>query len=158
MGVSVNNFIGVLMDPTVHYELGGSIFFANNTSEPNYHLDAIYMHGDTLEADFSPDSSLPAALRAARPNYMRFYPHKTLDIRVMVSLYEGDRTIQFAYFYDCIEKDGQLRFRKRTVSRIVPDSGIVNGHIGIASEYDKLLEAGFSHVANEDSSFSELKF
>ena len=70
MGVSTNYFIGGLTDPTVHYELGGSVYFSHNASEPNYHLDTIRMHGNTLEMAFSADSSLPPPLRAAHPNYM----------------------------------------------------------------------------------------
>lgn len=155
MGVSTYYFIGGLTDPTVHYELGGSIYFSNNACEPNYHLDSIIMRGDTLEMNFTPDSGLPAALRTAQPNYMRFYPHKTLDIRVIVSLFEGDRTIQFVYFYDCIDRDGKLYFRKRTISRMV--QGPANSHIGISSEYDKLIEEGFSHCTTQDSSFSDLR-
>ena len=155
MGVSTNYFIGGLTDPTVHYELGGSVYFSHNASEPNYHLDTIRMHGNTLEMAFSADSSLPPPLRAAHPNYMRFYPHKTVDVRVIVSLFEGDRTIQFVYLYDCVDRDGELRFRKRTLSRIV--SGFADSHIGITSEYDKLIESGFTHNTTEDSSFSELQ-
>ncbi len=156
MGLSTYYFIGGLTNPSVHIEVGGSVFFSNNISESNYHLDSICMKGRTLELAFTPDRSLPEALRAARPNYLRLYPHETVDVRVKTSLFEGDRTIQFAYFYDCVEEDGQLCFRKRTLSRIVP--GITNNYISMCDEYDKLVEDGFSSVISETSRFSALEF
>lgn len=156
MGLSIYYFIGGLADPSVHIEVGGSVYFSKNIGEPNYHLDSIRMRGETLEMLFTPDIGLPDALRTARPNYLRFYPHQTVDIRVKSMLLGCDRTIQFAYFYDCIEEDGLLHFRKRTLSYIVP--GLVNDYIDICDEYDKLIGEGFKPGREEIGTFSALEF
>lgn len=156
MGLSIHYFIGGLTNPSVHIEVGGSVYFSNNISEPNFRLDSVRMNGNALELQFTPDEGLPAALRTARPNYLRLYPHETVDIRIKASLFEGDRTIEFAYFYDCVEKDGQLYFRKRTLSRIEP--GLVDDHIGMCDEYGKLVCDGFKPGPEDISSFSALEF
>ena len=154
MGLSTNYLIGGLINPAVHYEIGGSIFFGKNITETNYHLKSVHLHGNALELNFTPDSALPAVLRAAAPNYLRLYPHESIDVRVKTTLFEGDRTIEFVYLYDCVMKDGALCFRQRKLSRILPQ--LSSSHISRFDEYDKLIKDGYGLVAEKTQPFAEL--
>jgi hypothetical protein len=156
MGLSTNYFIGELVEPAVHYEIGGSIFFSKNITEANYHLKSVRLHGNALELNFTPDSALPAVLCAAAPNYLRLYPHESIDVRVKTTLFDGDNTIEFVYLYDCVMKDDTLCFRQRILSRILPQFS--SSYISRFDEYDKLIKDGYGLVAEKTQSFAELDF